>query len=670
MYTRGPEMTRQSPETPVEASIRSVVASPVSPDAQASTDALYYSTGHRIGQELSVSTLEEIAGRLNELGMGHLELVSRSPDPVVFHWFDCLTCSGLPRVGRPLCYLEAGILSGAVERACRQPVRVRETRCWGLGDTFCEMQVHPGDQADQEVPPVPLSEDELLVTVTLRAVQAAKLSRLRWQSSPPSVPGDLPPATRPEFLGDLIFEGMPVPMALTDDRGRVVKANSSWQELTGCTTPGQEALLLPRDRIERVLQAGEAEVWAPGRPATSDFLLMALPLFRGTSRVGALVQAFRVDSEPTRLLVQRLTELESEARKYRIALERTTPAYARFGPLETTNPAMKEVLLLAARVCQTDATVLITGESGTGKEVLARAIHDASPRASRPFVKVDCTAVPEQLVESELFGYEEGAFTGARKGGKPGKLELARGGTLFLDEIGDLPVGVQAKLLRVVESREFERLGGTRTLRLDARIIVATNRDLHAMVRAGTFRADLLYRLEVVRIAVPPLRERLEDLPLLVEALLARLNRRYGTRVTLGPGCLDHLRRRAWPGNVRELENALERAVIVCRGEQIVPDDLPDSTPEPLPVDAAAAGPGRASTPGPGKAVTAAPGRAGAGASDCWEPVAETERQVILRALSACGGNKSRAARMLGISRQALHAKMNRLGLRLPQRPP
>lgn len=575
---------------------------------------------------------------------------------IVFRWFDCLTCSGLPDVGRPLCYLEAGILAGAVQRACGQWVRVRETRCWGLGDSFCEMRVYPSDPADQDTPPVPLPEDQLLVTVTLRAVQTAKFSRLRWLARPGAAPADSPQGGgQPEFLGDLIFAEMPIAMALTDDRGRIVKANSSWQELTRSCYRGPKALLIPPHRIQRVLESGQAEVWTPGQMGTCDFVLMALPLFRDASRVGVLLQGYRVDSELTRLLIRRVTELESEARKYRIALERTTAGYGRFGPLETTSPVMRNVLLLAQRVSQTDATILITGESGTGKEVLARAIHDASLRASRPFVKVDCTAVPEQLVESELFGYEEGAFTGARKGGKPGKLELSQGGTLFLDEIGDLPVGVQAKLLRVVESREFERLGGTRTLRLDARIIAATNRDLHAMVKAGAFRADLLYRLEVVRIALPPLRERLEDLPLLVEALLARLNRAYGKHLSLAPGCLDHLRRYPWPGNVRELENALERAVIVCRGDQITPDDFPW---------------GMLESP-PGVAATAAPStyHCYSEKRGHWEPVAETERQVILRALAACGGNKTRAARMLGISRQALHAKMHRLGLCSPQRP-
>ncbi|MEW6399924.1 MAG: sigma 54-interacting transcriptional regulator [Bacillota bacterium] len=678
-------MSRQSPETPVEASIRSAVASADSLAPQPSTDALYYSTGHRIGQKLGVYRLEEIAGRLNELGMGRVELVDGSPRPIVFHWFDCLTCSGLPNVGRPLCYLEAGILAGAVQRACGRPVSVQETRCWGLGDTFCEMRVHPEEQTHPDALPVLLSEDELLVTVTLRAVQTAKLSRLRTQESiassagsghPPagdrplpaiSVPSPagerwLPPQTvdpqggRPELLGDAIFAEMPIPLALVDDRGLVVKANSAWHELGQCWHPGAGTFLAPPERIHRVLQTGQAEVWVPGRPSTCDFVLMALPLERDDRRVGVLLQAFGVDSELTRLLVLRVSELESEARRYRLTLERSAAGYARFGPLETANPRMRDVLLLAQRVAQTGATVLITGESGTGKEVLARAIHAASPRAAGPFVKVDCTAVPEQLVESELFGYEEGAFTGARRGGKPGKLELAHGGTLFLDEIGDLPLGVQAKLLRVVESREFERLGGTRTLRLNARIVAATNRDLHAMVRMGSFRADLLYRLEVVQIALPPLRERLEDLPLLVEALLARLNHTYGKQLTLAPGCLDLLRRYSWPGNVRELENALERAAIVCRGDQITPPDLPGDMVKwgPTPAEAGETGPAS-----PAPVGVCWPEQA----CDHWQAVAETERQVILRALGACGGNKSAAARMLGISRQALHAKMNRLGL-------
>lgn len=659
-------MSRSSRETRVEASIRNAVAcaDPLSP--QPSTDALYYSTGHRIGQKLAVRRLEEIAGRVNELGMGRLELVGGPPHAAVFHWYDCLTCSGLPNLRRPLCYLEAGIIAGAVERACGRPVSVRETRCWGLGDTFCEMRVQP-EEADREAFPLFLSEDELLVSVTLRAVKAAKLSRLRAQDSAFSGQGmeslaeSVSPhqLARPEFVGDAIFAEMPVPLALADDCGRVLKANSAWHELERCWRPGS-GVLAPPERIHRVLETGKPEVWVPGQASTCDFVLMALPLVRDNRRVGVLLQAFGVDSELTRLLVLRVTELEGEVRKYRLALEKSAAGYARFGPLETASPLMRDVLSLAQRVAPTEATVLITGESGTGKEVLARAIHAASARAAGPFVKVDCAAVPEQLVESELFGYEEGAFTGARRGGKPGKLELAHGGTLFLDEIGEFPPGVQAKLLRVVESREFERLGGTRTLRLDARIIAATNRDLHAMVRLGSFRADLLYRLEVVRISLPPLRQRLEDLPLLVEALLARINHAYGKQLTVTAGCLDVLRRYSWPGNVRELENVLERAAIVCRGDQITPEDLPAE------VRAAASAPEEARggpADGVGGQSVAAP------SGDPWEVLAETERQVIRRALRACGGNKSAAARMLGISRQALHAKMVRLGL-ATRRPP
>jgi transcriptional regulator with PAS, ATPase and Fis domain/predicted hydrocarbon binding protein len=650
-------MSRPSRETPVEASIRSAVASadPLSP--QPSTDALYYATGHRIGQKLGVRRLEEIAGRLNELGMGRLELVGGPPHPIVFHWFDCLTCSGLPNIGRPLCYLEAGIIAGAVERACGEPVIVCETRCWGLGDTFCEMRVQP-EQARPEALPLFLSDDELLVSVTLRAVKAAKISRLRMRECAggeviESHPGRSGPRSGwPEFLGDAIFAEMPVPLALVDNRGGVVKANSAWHELEQCCRTGSGALA-PPERIHRVLETGRPEVWVPGQPSTCGFVVMALPLVRDDRRVGALLQAFWVDSDLTRLLVLRVTELEGEVRKYRLALERSAAGYARFGPLETANPLMRDVLSLAERVAPADATVLITGESGTGKEVLARAIHAASSRATGPFVKVDCAAVPEQLVESELFGYEEGAFTGARRGGKPGKLELAQGGTLFLDEIGELPLGVQAKLLRVVESREFERLGGTRTRRLDARIIAATNRDLHAMAKLGAFRADLLYRLEVVKINLPPLRHRLEDLPLLVEALLTRINRDYGKQFTMAARCLDVLRRYSWPGNVRELENALERAAIVCGGDHITPEDLPAevrgaSAPEET-------GGARADGVG-GRSVAASSG-------DPWEVLVETEREVIRRALGACGGNKSAAARMLGISRQALHAKMLRLGM-------
>jgi DNA-binding NtrC family response regulator len=240
-----------------------------------------------------------------------------------------------------------------------------------------------------------------------------------------------------------------------------------------------------------------------------------------------------------------------------------------------TSPALKRLLEQIAQVAPTDSTVLIQGETGTGKELVAREIHERSRRRERPLVKVNCAALPRDLVESELFGHEKGAFTGATQQ-RRGRFELADGGTLFLDEVGELPLEAQAKLLRVLQEREFERVGGTRSLRADVRVIAATNRELHAQVAAGAFRSDLYYRLNVFPIAVPPLRERREDIPALVQHFCAKAARRLGKAVNrVSPAFLEHAVAYDWPGNIRELENLLERALIMSNGPTLDVFEMP-----------------------------------------------------------------------------------------------
>jgi len=304
---------------------------------------------------------------------------------------------------------------------------------------------------------------------------------------------------------------------------------------------------------------------------------------------------------------------------------------------------MQEVLALVKQVAPSDATVLIRGESGTGKELIARAIHFNSPRATGPLVTLNCAALPEQLLESELFGHERGAFTGAVAQRK-GRFEQADGGSLFLDEIGDLSPTLQVKLLRVLQDRRFERLGGNRTLTVNVRILAATHRDLEGAIKTGAFREDLYYRLNVVTIQVPPLRERREDIPLLLDHFLrkfARKNRREVTGLTAV--ARDALLRYDYPGNVRELENIVERAVLLCRGQVI---DLPD-----LPL-----------TLRPGERGPAEPGTLGV-PRRLPDLLAGIERQAIRAALEQHGGIQTQAAAELGISERVLRYKMKKYGL-------
>lgn len=308
------------------------------------------------------------------------------------------------------------------------------------------------------------------------------------------------------------------------------------------------------------------------------------------------------------------------------------------GNMISKSPQMKEIIHLATIVSKSDATVLLRGESGTGKDLLARYIHANSPRAQGPFIKIHCGALPETLVESELFGYEKGAFTGATAR-KQGKIELARGGTLFLDEIGDISPGVQVKLLRTLQDREFERLGGTETLKTNARIIAATNKNLEEAMARKEFREDLFYRLNVIPIHLPPLKERKEDLPQLVEYFVKVFCQELGRPpLAVSEETMTLLMSYDWPGNIRELENTMERAVILTTGTKITPQVLPHGinqykqrTAEFFP---------------------------SSGERPLKDVMMDIEKQIIKKILQETGGNRSKAAERLGISRRALHYKL------------
>lgn len=308
-------------------------------------------------------------------------------------------------------------------------------------------------------------------------------------------------------------------------------------------------------------------------------------------------------------------------------------------------PAMQAVLDRARRVAKASSGVLVTGETGTGKELVAKAIHDASPRAARPFLTVNCAALAEGLIESELFGHARGAFTSAVDN-RPGYFEVADGGTLLLDEIGELPAAVQSKLLRVLEDGTFQRVGETRARTADVRVIAATHRDLEAEMAAGRFREDLYYRLAVVQLRLPPLRERREEIPPLVRHFLVRFARDLGKPVTrVGEDVMARLVAYGWPGNVRELRNAVERGVLLAEGDAL----------------AAEAVPGLGGAAGRTAAAGAAAGAGtGALAEDAIVPLAEYERRYLRRVLEAAEGNKNRAARWLGITRRSLYRRLEK----------
>ena len=444
-------------------------------------------------------------------------------------------------------------------------------------------------------------------------------------------------------------------LVVVNETGSVVLVNRPFlefirlEEETVMFRPINE--VLENSRLHVVVKTGIPELndiqFIDGKP----YVASRLPIVRDGQVIGAVgkISFRRVDELrelATRLemMNSKLTHFQEELKKARFQEQ---PFH--FEDIITINPDMQSLIREAHQAAQGLSTVLISGESGVGKELMAQAIHQAGPRSSAPFVKVNCAAIPETLLESEFFGYDQGAFTGARKGGKPGRLDRADGGTLFLDEIGDMPLVLQGKLLRVLQEQTFERIGGTSTIRVDIRFIAATNQDLERKVADDSFRKDLFFRLNVIPIAIPPLRERPEDILPLVYAFLRKYNEIFGMQVNdIAPEALAVFRSYAWPGNIRELENVVERAMNFTTEDVIGVEHLPPHLREvtnehPLQISQE-----------PNKLTMPAYHR----------QREEKERETILQALKQSGGNKSETARILGISRSWLYEKMKRLGLR------
>jgi transcriptional regulator with GAF, ATPase, and Fis domain len=421
---------------------------------------------------------------------------------------------------------------------------------------------------------------------------------------------------------------------------------------------GGRPFLPSRALAGRALREGTAILYAAGVGAAASASVAGIraaacvPLFDGGAPLGILYVDTREPGEelgedhlqwltaagalitPALAALRRLERAEAESRR----LQESVLGRGLVGE----SPALRRAAGILARAAPTASTVLILGESGTGKEMAARALHAASPRAGKPFVAINCASLSENLLESELFGHEQGAFTGA-VARKIGKLEVAHGGTLFLDELGELPALLQAKLLRVLQERTFERVGGTRPITVDLRLVAATNRDLKKAVAEGTFRDDLFYRLNVITLTMPPLRERREDIPLLASHFAAVHGRSVrGRPAGIAPAARALLVRYDWPGNVRELSNAIERAVVLGLEDEIRPEDLPETLLEGEP----------------------APGGGEEGGQDYHAALNEAKRRIIRDALAESGGNVTRAAERLGLHANHLHRLMTSLGMR------
>ncbi|MBV9158376.1 MAG: sigma-54-dependent Fis family transcriptional regulator [Acidobacteriaceae bacterium] len=401
--------------------------------------------------------------------------------------------------------------------------------------------------------------------------------------------------------------------------------------ITDMRLPGMDGLEFIKQLQNRGISAGVIVMTAHG---SVEAAVQAMKL----GAADFLQKPFSLDHLTT--IVQKVMAVQSLRAENQRLREELDHRY-QFDNIVGRSPAMRDIFHTVERVAPTRATVLLAGESGVGKDMIARAIHQHSPRKTHPFVKINCTAIPENLMESELFGYEKGAFTGANTS-KPGKFEQADQGTVFLDEIGDVPGNIQVKLLRVLQERQFERLGSNLTRNVDVRVVAATNVDLRAALEQGRFREDLYYRLNVVPINIPPLRERKEDIPFLAKHFVQKLSKELGTPAReITPAAMERLLSHSWPGNVRELENTIERSLVLAPGDVLQASDIRVEAPRNNIAMAAQQAP--------------------------LLPEGETlehwEQMMIREALRRANGNKSQAARMLGLTRNALRYRLSQMGM-------
>jgi transcriptional regulator with PAS, ATPase and Fis domain len=398
----------------------------------------------------------------------------------------------------------------------------------------------------------------------------------------------------------------------------------------------------PQTRLPRTLETGKAEIGRSMVLKSKNRVIARIPLVRDGRVIGAAGKLMFMSPKKLKDLYERIESLETKIDFYQSELNQVYGGRYSFESIIGTSGPMRRATDLARQAAATDAAVILTGESGTGKELFAHAIHQASRRRDRNFVRVNCAAIPADLIESELFGYEAGAFTGARQKGQAGKFELAHNGTIFLDEIGDMPMALQVKLMRVLEEKEVERIGARTPKPINFRVISATNRDLKKLIDKRAFRLDLYYRLNVVHIHLPALREIREDIPSIFHHFFDRLSVGQKPRIrSVAPDALEAMQQYAWPGNIRELRNVVERALIVCPGDALTRADLPfeKSVAPAVPVFT------EGETP------------------SLKQLLQETERQAILAALQHTGNNRAEAAKILGIHRTGLYQKMKKHGI-------
>lgn len=438
-------------------------------------------------------------------------------------------------------------------------------------------------------------------------------------------------------------------IVVVDEEGIITMMSKAYKDFVNCSDPEGKSVLdvIENTRLHKVIESGNMEVGDLQEIRSNKMISMRIPIKKDGKVVGAIGKVMFKDINDFFSLSKKLSNLQKEVEFYKNQLSKERKAKYSFDDIIGNCNKIQQVKAISKRAANTNSNVLIIGESGTGKELYAHAIHNASKRYLGPFVKLNCAAIPSELLEAELFGYEEGAFTGAKKGGKKGKFELANKGTIFLDEIGDMPINMQVKLLRVLQEKEIERVGGNVLKEIDVRIIAATNKNLENMIKEEKFREDLYYRLNVMKVVLPPLRERKEDIPLIANALRMKVADKLGMYVEgISKKAIECLVNYNWPGNIRELENIIERAINLLDSDLVI---KPEHLPERLSKNKI-----RVNIINEGKYLK--------------DMIEEVEKEVILEYLKKTNWNKNKTAKLLGISRAGLYRKIEEFNLEAVQK--
>lgn len=434
-------------------------------------------------------------------------------------------------------------------------------------------------------------------------------------------------------------------IVVVNEEGIITMITDGYKEFIGCKNPeGRHVTeVIPNTKLHIIAKTGSKEIGDIQEVNNHKLISMRLPIIINGKIRGAIGRVMFKDIDNFKILSSKILRLEKEVQFYKNELTVGNKPVYTFDKIIGNCDSFLAAIRFAEKAAKGDSSVLIIGESGTGKELVAQSIHNGSKRAKKPFVKINCGAIPTELFESEMFGYDEGAFTGAKKTGKQGKFELAEGGTILLDEICDMPIFMQVKLLRVLQDREIVRVGSNDTKKMDVRVIASTNKNILELIEEGKFRQDLYYRLNVMKVKLPPLRERTTDIGALAEALRVKLCNKYGIYSEgISQETLTFLESYNWPGNVRELENVIERAINLLNTElRILPEHLP------------------------AKILNCNQKRTNYDDKQLKDIVDEVEKQVIIDTLDKYHGNKNKTSMVLGISRQGLYKKMRRFGIEI-----